>query len=361
MKICLVGNSNSIHMQRWSRWFFEHGHDVHLITNGTTEIKGITIHYIKKTKGLINYFLRIIRTIKIIRGLKPQVVNAHFASSTETFAAALSNYHPLIVSTWGSDIAIDPEKSLIFKIEVKYVLKKADIVHTGDEFGKARLIQLGCNKHKIFIMPWGADLNLFNLNIEPFEKISKYVVLCVSPWYPNRNPFILLNAIPYVINKIKDIKFIFIGEGPEEQNLKSMAKKLDIEDYVVFAGKIPHKEMPKYFSISDILVDTDVIKDNAGAGIGVTNIEAMACGVPILLSEREYLIKAGKSLRDEPWYCSLVYEPGDPKDLSKKIIMLINDKALRKKISDREVKIAHEIGDWNKNMEKMEQIMLNLR
>ena len=72
-----------------------------------------------------------------------------------------------------------------------------------------------------------------------------------------------------------------------------------------------------------------------------------------LLSEREYLKNIGKSLRDESWYCSLVYEPGDPKDLGKKILELLKDESLRKKIAEQEKKIAHEIGDWNKNMEKI--------
>ena len=90
-------------------------------------------------------------------------------------------------------------------------------------------------------------------------------------------------------------------------------------------------------------------------------MEAMACGVPILLSEREYLRNVGKSLLDESWYCSLIYEPGDSIDLSKKILDLLRDDSLRKKISEQEKKIAHEIGNWNKNMERMEQIMLDRR
>ena len=355
MKICLVGNSNSIHIQRWSRWFVQRGHDVHLITTGTTKIEGVTIHHLKKTSGPINYFLRIIKTIRLIRTLKPAVVNAHYASGTESFAVALSRYHPFVISVWGSDIARDSEKSYVFKKTVTYVLKHADVVHTGDQFGKDRLMQLGCNEDKIFIMPWGVDLDLFRSNIKSMEKISKYVVLCAAPWLPNRNPDVLLRAIPYVIKELKDITFIFIGGGSSEEKLKATAKQLEIEDYVFFVGKVPHAEMPKYFSISDVLVDTDVIGNNAGAGIGITNMEAMVCGVPILLSEREYMKNIGKSLCDESWYCGIVYEPGDPKDLGEKILTLLKDDSLRKKIGDKEMKIAREIGDWNKNMVQLEQ------
>jgi L-malate glycosyltransferase len=360
-KICLIGNSDSTHIQRWSDWFVNRGYEVHLITTGTKKIQKVTMHLLKKNKNPLNYFLRILRTIRIIRKLKPDIINGHYLSSTETFAAALSHYHPFIVSAWGSDIAIDPDKSWVFKTEVKYVLRQADLVHTGDQFGKNRLIQLGCNEEKIFIIPWGVDFELFRTNTKCLEKSSKYVVLCACPWVPNRNPKVLLHAIPYVIKELKEITFIFLGGGSLEDELKATAKDLGIEDVVLFVGRIPHEEIPIYLSTADLLVDTDIVGNNSGAGIGVTNLEAMICGVPILLSEREYLRNIGGSLLNESWYCSLIYEPGDSIDLSKKILQLLRDESLRKEIAEREMKIARAIGDWNKNMEKMEQIMFNRR
>jgi glycosyltransferase involved in cell wall biosynthesis len=360
LKICLLGNSDSIHLQRWSRWFVNRGYDVHLITTGTTKIQGVTLHPLKKTKNPLNYFLRIIKTIRIIRRLKPHIVNAHYVSGTETFAAALSHYHPFIVSAWGSDIARDPDKSWVLKTEVKYVLRQADIVHTGDQFGKERLLQLGCNEHKIFIEPWGVEVEIFNKISSP-KKPNTYVVLNANKWEPDHHVDVLIKAIPSVIKEIKDITFVLLGGGPQEAELKALTKTYGIDNHVNFIGRIPHQDMPKYLFNTDILVDTDIIGNNAGAGIGVTNMEAMVCGVPILLSEREYLRNVGKSLRDESWYCSLIYEPGDSKDLSNKILELIRDESLRKKIAEQEKKVAHEIGNWNKNMEKMEQIMVGKR
>lgn len=41
MKICYIGNSQSIHLQRWVKWFSEKGHEVHLITDNLKEIERI--------------------------------------------------------------------------------------------------------------------------------------------------------------------------------------------------------------------------------------------------------------------------------------------------------------------------------
>lgn len=360
LKICFIGNSDSIHLQRWSQWFVNRGYDVHLITPGKTKIQGVTTNYLKKTKSPMNYFLRIIRTIRILRKLKPHLIVAHYASGTETFAAALSHKHPFIVIAWGSDIAIDPDKSKILKTEVKYVLRKADIVHTGDEFGKERLMQLGCHEHKIIVQPWGVDIEIFNTrNI--VIKPSKFVILSANRWEPNHHVDVLIRAVPLVVKEKDDVQFILLGGGIQEAELKTLSKTLGIEKHINFVGHIDHQEIPQYLFNADILVDTDIVGNNAGAGIGVINLEAMICGVPILLSEREYLKGRGISLRDESWYCSLIYEPGDSIDLSKKILELLNDESLRKKIAEDEKKIAYEIGDWNKNMQKLEKIMLNQR
>jgi len=359
-KICFIGNSDSIHLQRWSRWFVNRGYDVHLITPGKTKIEGVSIKYLKKTKSPLNYFLRIIRTIRILRKIKPQVIIAHYASGTETFAAALSHRHPFIVIAWGSDIAIDTEKSKILKTEVKYVLRMADIVHTGDQFGKERLMQLGCDEQKIFVQPWGVDVEIFEKKIIT-KKPCKFVILSANRWEPSHHVDVLIKAIPSVVKEKEDTQFILLGGGLQEDELKILSQTLGVEKHIHFIGHIDHQEIPQYLFNTDILVDTDIVGNNAGAGIGVINLEAMICGVPILLSEREYLKNRGKSLRNESWYCSLIYQPGDSRDLSKKILELLNDESLRKKISEEEKKIAYEIGDWNKNMEKLEKIMLNRR
>lgn len=372
MKICIIGNANSIHIHRWTNWFVERGHEVYLAsvfryTGSNKKIKIIQsirnlppadVGKVNLTK-IYAYLSLIVVMRRFFKNNKIDVLHGHYIGGHGA-AAALTGFHPLFVSAWGSDILRNPEESIIFKILVKFVLKRADIVHTGDEFGKERLIELGCDEQKIFVQAWGVNLDLYSKKLDS-SKTNKNVVLSANPWFPDRNVDTLIKAIPYVIKEIKDVKFVLLGGGPLEQELKNLAKGLNVEKYIDFVGRVQYDEMPKYITNSDLLVDTADCGKNAGAGIGVTNMEAMACGVPILLSEREYLKRAGKSLADEYWYCSLVYELENPKDLGEKIVTLLKDEKIRKEIGKKEIKIAKEIGDWNKNMEKMEQIMLNKR
>jgi len=47
LKICYIGDAQSIHLQRWARWFAERGYEVHLITDRPHEIKGVKLHTVK--------------------------------------------------------------------------------------------------------------------------------------------------------------------------------------------------------------------------------------------------------------------------------------------------------------------------
>jgi L-malate glycosyltransferase len=357
MRICIIGSSE-IHIQRWVRWFQQKGHITSWITTLEDKIDDVQIYHINKKRGFFNIILRIIQTIRIIKRLKPDVVNAHYISATETIAAALSNHHPFIVIAMGSDISVDPDKSMFHKIFIKYVIKKADIIHTGDDYGKRRLMELGCDEKKIFISPWGVDFIYLKQNKNPLEKMNKYVVLSPRTWYQKHNVDILIKAVPEVMKKIKEISFVFIGGGPLEEELKSLSRTLGVLNYITFVGRVPHNEIHNYLIHSDVLVDT-ILVEKAGGGIGLLNMEAMSCGIPLLLAEREYLKKSGKSLQDESWYCSLVYDGENPKDLADKLIQLLSDEELRRTIGLSEKKIAREIGDWNKNMSQLEQLMLD--
>jgi L-malate glycosyltransferase len=359
MRVCIIGSSD-IHIQKWVQWFHQRGHTTYWITTLDDKIDGVHIFHIDKKRGLFNLILRIIQTIKTVKKLKPDIVNAHYISATETIAAALSNYHPFVILAMGSDIAIDSDKSIFHNIFIKFVLKRADIVHTGDEYGKRRLMELGCDEKKIIISPWGVNFFHSDSGIRPLEKMNKYIVLSPRTWYQKNNVDLLIKAAPNVIKKIKEVSFIFIGGGPLEKELKTLSENLGVMKNIVLVGRIPYNEIYNYLIDTDILVDTLRFEEAAGGGIGVTNMEAMLCGVPLLLAEREYLKKVGKSLQDEPWYCSLVYNGNNPQDLADKIIQLLVNEKLRKDIGLKEKMVAREIGDWNKNMSQIEHLMLEL-
>lgn len=87
------------------------------------------------------------------------------------------------------------------------------------------------------------------LNLE-----SEKIVLFVGRFSSIKGPDILLRAIPLILRKVPDCKFIFIGDGPLSSILLQMARKLRITHYLRFLGFISNSEICKFFATADVCV-----------------------------------------------------------------------------------------------------------
>lgn len=361
MKICFLGDATSIHVKKWARWFIDRGHELHLITDKPDEIKGVKLHLLTTKLGAGPFMKKAFQTKKIVRKLKLDIVHGHFVLGYGTWAA-YSGFHPLILSAWGSDITREPSRSMVRKMIVKWTLKHGDAIIVGDDYTKNRLNKQGLQSEKIFVNQWGADFTLFNpsqrsedLRRQLGEK--KYMVLSVNAWNPDYQVDVLLRSIPYVVKEIEDVKFVILGGGTLENDMKALVDNLGIKKYVAFIGRVPLTEMPRYFASSDLLIDAADTGMEVGVGIGIANLEAMACGLPLLMGERIGLKRMGKTILDEIWYCNpYAFEPKDPKDLAIKTIQLLRNPEMRNEISKKQLDVAKKIGSWEDNMLKIEEL-----
>ncbi len=92
------------------------------------------------------------------------------------------------------------------------------------------------------------------------------------------------NAVDDVIRALallpKNVRFIVLGVGPDEVQLKELAKKLGVSPRVAFLGHVGHDEMPKYLKASDIF-----IRPSRSEGFGASFAEAMAAGLPVVATQ----------------------------------------------------------------------------
>ncbi len=86
----------------------------------------------------------------------------------------------------------------------------------------------------------------------------------------------LVEAIPLVLNK-SDARFVIIGEGPLEDQIRSYLTAQSVHDAVKLTGWIPHQELPDFYAESKLLVLPSYTE-----GLPHVMLEAMACGTPVL-------------------------------------------------------------------------------
>ena len=121
MKICYLADINSAHTHKWLNYFLAKGYDIHVISLGKGEYEGVTVHSLdiqdttmKKTsdRSKLEYLKKIKRVKQLVKEISPDILHAHYASSYGLLGA-LTNYHPYVISVWGSDVYDFPIKSPI--------------------------------------------------------------------------------------------------------------------------------------------------------------------------------------------------------------------------------------------------------
>ncbi len=75
----------------------------------------------------------------------------------------------------------------------------------------------------------------------------------------------------------KDCTYLIVGDGPYRENLEKLTRELGLEDQVIFRGMVQPKEVPLYYQMSDLFLCASSSETQ-----GITYIEAMASGVPVL-------------------------------------------------------------------------------
>lgn len=382
MRICYIANAGSLHTYRWLRYFAENGHQVYLVSlisnnpnidfesasikenfsDTSSKIKKLRAEYEKI--GVKMYPLDITHPFKIpivllktrryIRRLKPEIVHAHYVS-TNGFLGTFSGFHPIVITAWGSDVLIDAKG--LKKQLVKYALKKADLVTCDGEKSKDAMLNLGINQKKIKLIYHGMDTKVFTSEQRSKEFIKNlfdnedfHVVISNRSLKPIYNIETVIKTIPLILKKMSDAKFIIAGEGSEEYYLRDLAKSLGISDSIRFVGWIPHEELPKYLASSDVYVSTSLSDSFA-----VSTLEAMACELaPVVtaVGDNRNWIKDGEN--------GFVVPIKNPEALAEKIIYLLENEGVRKKFGKINREIVKEKADYNKEMEKMENIYIEL-
>lgn len=351
MRILFISAANSIHTVKWVNEFSKKGCEVILISlknhrNLENNIdKRIKIIYLP-IKGKIGYYLNAIFVNKIIKKIKPDVINVHYASGYGTLGRFLK-FEKKLLNVWGSDIYDFPNQS---KIKKKILIKNLEayrfIASTSKCMAEETKKYMKKNQ-EIFITPFGVDIERFkSFNKERKDnKIKIGIVKTLLEKY----------GIEYLIRAIYDLKTLIseeefkkievniYGVGDLRGKLEEISKKLELSDKIFFRGYISNELVPDALNEMDIFVAPSI-----NESFGVAAVEAMACELPVIVSNADGLKEVVENNKT-----GFIVETKNSKAIAEKIKLLINEKELRKKIGKEGRERVKELYDWEKNVEKM--------
>lgn len=289
MKIVLLSAASSIHTIRWANGLSTAGHIVHVISQHSITdafLSSVSVH-ILPFKGIAGYFSIVPSVRKLLDRIQPDIVNAHYASGYGT-TARLVNYHPWILSVWGSDIYSFPRKSFLHKWLVKKNLYSADQIASTSFCMAAETYSLAPRIHNIEITPFGVDTDVFRDLTQHICRSRKIVIGTVKTLKPIYGIDILIKSYAILLKSLQahleidipEIELRLVGGGEQLYELKSLADNLGVADSVKFIGHVPYVMVPQELSKFDIYVAL-----SRAESFGVAVIEAGAAGLPVVVSD----------------------------------------------------------------------------
>lgn len=288
-------------------------------------IKGKPLNLLSK---IFKYFLFYLKIFIRLFICKYDVVYVHYPlyCSPAIFLFKLFDKNKKVIFNFhGSDFILEKGDILtkIFWRIMISILKRIDLVVVPSYYFKNVVLSYLNTKKDIYVYPSGGiDLDLFhpldkNSCRERF-KISKtdFVIGWVSRIDKGKGWEIFLKALKILHERGITFKALVAGVGKEVVLFKDMVKRFGLEDKVIYLGGIRHEELVYIYNSCDLFVSSSVRKAES---LNLSTLEAMACGVPVVVS---YGFGYTDYVKND--FNGLFFKSGSPLDLADKIIHFIS-------------------------------------
>lgn len=161
-------------------------------------------------------------------------------------------------------------------------------------------------------------------------------VLYVGGFEPRKNVGALIQAMALLWAEIPTLTAVLAGADTDDRHaLEALAKRLGVASAIRFVGYVPEGDLPALYSGAAAFVYPSLYE-----GFGLQPVEAMACGVPVLASNRTSLPEVLKG-------AGLLFDPEDVQQVVETIHRVLTDEALASRLREQGMRRAKEFSwDW---------------
>jgi len=111
------------------------------------------------------------------------------------------------------------------------------------------------------------------------------VIGFIGSFYAYEGLALLVKVMPEILTRMPDVRLLLVGGGYEEKRLKQQAEDMGIADTVVFAGRIPHDRVQRYYDLVDVFVYPRERTRLTELVTPLKPLEAMAQGRSVIASD----------------------------------------------------------------------------
>jgi glycosyltransferase involved in cell wall biosynthesis len=215
----------------------------------------------------------------------------------------------------------------------RWTFRTADVcVATNESYRRIAIERGGRPPSKVFVVRSGPDLKRLQ-PVPPNPTLKngrRYLVGYVGVMGHQEGIDGLLEAVRHIVHDLgrHDIQFGLVGGGTELPAMRELARQLNVDEYVTFTGRVPDRELLEMLCTAEVCVNPDVANDMNDKSTMNKIMEYMALGKPIV----QYDLTEGRVSAED---ASLYAKRNDPIDFAHKILELLDDAELRRRMGER--------------------------
>lgn len=309
------------------------------------------------------------RLNSVIEVVKPDILHAHSPSlnGLAALSAARSHNLPLVyeVRAFWEDAAVDHGTSSEWGLRYRLtratetrVLKGASAITTICNGLRNEMIGRGIGENKITVIPNAVDQDQFQVIHEPDQTLrdelglqGKTVLGFLGSFYAYEGLSLLIDALPQMLEANPDIRILLVGGGPEEASLKSQVKLAQLQDRVIFTGRVPHDQVQAYYSLVDLLIYPRLSMRLTDLVTPLKPLEAMAQEKLVVASDvggHKELIRDGEN--------GFLFAAGDAAALAQRVLKTLADRHLWPAIKAQGRKYVEQERNWAVSVSHYEKV-----
>jgi PEP-CTERM/exosortase A-associated glycosyltransferase len=208
-----------------------------------------------------------------------------------------------------------------------WALRRANAVTTICEGLRDDIVSRGIARDKVTVVPNAVDTDAFSTGgvrdpglVERLGLTGARILGFIGSFYAYEGLAVLLRALPRILERDAGVRVLLVGGGRQEAELKQLAAGLGIERQVVFAGRVPHGEVQRYYDLVDLLVYPRLSMRLTELVTPLKPLEAMAQGRLFVASDvggHRELIRHGET--------GMLFKAGDPEALAAAVLDMLRE------------------------------------
>ena len=230
--------------------------------------------------GLANDLRALWLVLRLVRSIRPDIVHTHSSKAgfVGRLAAKIAPVPHILYTPHGHVFQgyFSPHVTRRFILMERLAARWTDRIVTLTDAEADQHLALGIGRREQFVtIPSGIDLNRVT-TVMPRRLITHGTIVgTVARLVPVKGHLFLLEAIPKVLRRFPEARFVFVGEGETRPALQDQARRLGISDQITFAGF--QEDVPALLAGMDT-----VVLPSLNEGMGRVLVMAMALGKPIV-------------------------------------------------------------------------------